>query len=214
MKAYKKVHKETVRSKLRMAIVRIRGVKNGFKRLKRIRGVNNGFKRLKRIRGVKNGIKRLKSSNGVEKEELILVSMDKGDVMGPILAVEEDLEHKLIDDLDEPLILLESYGMINKNELANGDVAPIIVVTPMAIIAPIVTVAPIVVAPIAVAPFVVAPIAVARVSPVVVAPVEPSFIRLGRKAYKIKQNRSWDVRSVYKNEFLLKEEHGIPITSV
>nr|GEY42647.1 hypothetical protein [Tanacetum cinerariifolium] len=71
-----------------------------------------------------------KSSNGVEKEELILVSMDKGDVMGPILAVEEDLEHKLIDDLNEPLIVLESYGMINKNELADGDVAPIVVVTP------------------------------------------------------------------------------------
>nr|GEY26724.1 hypothetical protein [Tanacetum cinerariifolium] len=34
---------------------RIRGVKNGFKRLKRIRGVKNGFKRLKRIRGMKNG---------------------------------------------------------------------------------------------------------------------------------------------------------------
>nr|GEX86846.1 hypothetical protein [Tanacetum cinerariifolium] len=191
MKAYKKVHKETLLKALQPPITFPATI---------IRFDENSGQCF--------------SSNGVEKEELILVSMDKGDVMGPILAVEEDLEHKLIDDLDEPLILLESYGMINKNELANGDVAPIIVVTPMAIIAPIVTVAPIVVAPIAVAPFVVAPIAVARVSPVVVAPVEPSFIRLGRKAYKIKQNRSWDVRSVYKNEFLLKEEHGIPITSV
>ncbi|GJS88234.1 hypothetical protein Tco_0770870 [Tanacetum coccineum] len=67
------------------------------------------------------------SSDKVEKEELILMSMDKGEVTGPILAVKEDLEQKLIDDLDEPLIVLESYGMINKNEFADGDVAPVAV---------------------------------------------------------------------------------------
>ncbi|GKC23653.1 hypothetical protein Tco_1025803 [Tanacetum coccineum] len=110
------------------------------------------------------------SSDEVEKEELILMSMDKGDVTGPILAVKEDLGQKLIDDLDEPLMVLESDGMINKNEFA--------------VVSPIVAVAPIVVAPIAIAPFVVAPIAVA---PVVVAPVEPSFVPLGRK---IKQNQA------------------------
>nr|GEW44474.1 hypothetical protein [Tanacetum cinerariifolium] len=49
-----------------------------------------------------------------------------------------DLEQKLIDDLDEPLIVLESYGMINKNELADGDVAPVDVVAPIAAIAPVV----------------------------------------------------------------------------
>nr|GFA92617.1 hypothetical protein [Tanacetum cinerariifolium] len=103
------------------------------------------------------------SSDEVEKEELILMSMDKGDVTGPILAVKEDLGQKLIDDLDEPLMVLESHGMINKNEFA--------------VVAPVV----------AVAPFVVAPIAVAPVAPVVVAPVEPSFIPLGRK---IKQNQA------------------------
>ncbi|GKC12482.1 hypothetical protein Tco_1009264 [Tanacetum coccineum] len=105
------------------------------------------------------------SSDKVEKEELILMSMDKD-------------------------------GMINKNEFA--------------VVAPVVAVAPIVVAPIVVAPIVVTPIAVAPVAPVVVTPIEPSFIPLGRKINKIKQNRSWDVRCVYKNEFLLKEEHGIP----
>ncbi|GJU07928.1 hypothetical protein Tco_1124358 [Tanacetum coccineum] len=31
------------------------------------------------------------------------MSMDKDDVTGPILVVKEDLEQKLIDDLDEPL---------------------------------------------------------------------------------------------------------------
>ncbi|GJX94608.1 hypothetical protein Tco_0349194 [Tanacetum coccineum] len=93
------------------------------------------------------------SSDKVEKEELILMSMDKGDVTGPILAVNEDLGQKLIDDLDEPLMVLESDGMINKNELA--------------VVARVVDVAPIVVAPIAVAP--------------VITPVEPSFIPLGRK---------------------------------
>ncbi|GKE24460.1 hypothetical protein Tco_1435972 [Tanacetum coccineum] len=103
------------------------------------------------------------SSDEVEKEELILMSMDKGDVTGPILAVKEDLGQKLIDDLDEPLMVLESDGMINKNEFA--------------VVAPVVAVAPIVVAPIAVAP----------VAPVVVTPVEPSFIPLGRK---IKQNQA------------------------
>ncbi|GKE72139.1 hypothetical protein Tco_1534180, partial [Tanacetum coccineum] len=101
------------------------------------------------------------SSDEVEKEELILTSaMDKGDFTRPILAVKEDLGQKLIDDLDEPLMVLESDGMINKNEFA--------------VVAPVVTVAPIVVAPIAVAP-------------VVVTPVEPSFIPLGRK---IKQNQA------------------------
>ncbi|GJW98749.1 hypothetical protein Tco_0180557 [Tanacetum coccineum] len=78
------------------------------------------------------------SSDKVEKEELILMSMDKGEVTGPILAVKEDLEQKLIDDLDEPLIVLESYGMINKNEFADGDVAPVAVVAPIAAIAPVV----------------------------------------------------------------------------
>ncbi|GJU77712.1 hypothetical protein Tco_1274782 [Tanacetum coccineum] len=92
------------------------------------------------------------SSDEVEKEELILMSMDKGDVTGPILAVKEDLGQKLIDDLDEPLMVLESDGMINKNEFA--------------VVAPVVAVAPIVVAPVA---------------PVVVTPVKPSFIPLGRK---------------------------------
>ncbi|GKB20756.1 hypothetical protein Tco_0854679 [Tanacetum coccineum] len=110
------------------------------------------------------------SSDEVEKEELILMSMDKGDVTGLVLAVKEDLGQKLIDDLDEPLMVLESNGMINKNEFA--------------VVAPVVVVAPIVGAPIAVAPFVVAPIAVA---PVVVTPVKPSFIPLGRK---IKQNQA------------------------
>ncbi|GKB30360.1 hypothetical protein Tco_0869761 [Tanacetum coccineum] len=76
------------------------------------------------------------SSDKVEKEELILMSMDKGEVTGPILAVKEDLEQKLIDDLDEPLIVLETYGMINKNEFADGDVAPVVVVAPIAAIAP------------------------------------------------------------------------------
>nr|GFA83041.1 associate of Myc 1 [Tanacetum cinerariifolium] len=95
-------------------------------------------------------------------EELILTSaVDKGDFMGPILAVKEDLQKNLIDDLDEPLMVLKSHGMINKNEFA--------------VVAPAVA---------AVAPFVVAPIAVA---PVVVAHVEPSFVPLGRK---IKQNQA------------------------
>ncbi|GJZ93417.1 hypothetical protein Tco_0665482, partial [Tanacetum coccineum] len=97
----------------------------------------------------------------------------KGDFTGPILAVKEDLGQKLIDDLDEPLMVLESDGMINKNEFT--------------VVAPVVVVAPIVVAPIAVAPFVVTPIAVAPVAPVVVAPDEPSFVPLGRK---IKQNQA------------------------
>ncbi|GKB43972.1 hypothetical protein Tco_0888914, partial [Tanacetum coccineum] len=78
------------------------------------------------------------SSDEVEKEELILMSMDKDDVTGPILVVKEDLEQKLIDDLDEPLIELESYGMKNKNEFADGDVAPVAVVAPIAAIAPVV----------------------------------------------------------------------------
>ncbi|GJX09112.1 hypothetical protein Tco_0198971 [Tanacetum coccineum] len=114
------------------------------------------------------------SSDEVEKEELILMSMDKGDVTGPILAVKEDLGQKLIDDLDEPLMVLESDGMINKNEFA--------------VVSPIVAVAPIVVAPIAIAPFVVAPIAVA---PVVVAPVEPSFVPLGRKIKHNQAEQKW-----------------------
>nr|GEU44557.1 hypothetical protein [Tanacetum cinerariifolium] len=76
-------------------------------------------------------------SDEVEKEELILMSMDKGDIIRPIFAVKEDLEQKLIDDLDEPLIVLESYGMINKNEFADGDVAPVAVVAPIAAIAPL-----------------------------------------------------------------------------
>ncbi|GJV77981.1 hypothetical protein Tco_1509565 [Tanacetum coccineum] len=87
--------------------------------------------------------------------------------------MKEDLGHKLIDDLDEPLMVLKPYGMINKNEFA--------------VVAPVVDVVPIVVAPVAVAPFVVAPTAVARVAPIVVAPVEPSFVPLGRK---IKQNQA------------------------
>ncbi|GJW47681.1 lysine histidine transporter 1-like protein [Tanacetum coccineum] len=91
------------------------------------------------------------------------MSMDKGDVTGPILPVKEDLGQKLIDDLDEPLMVLESHGMINKNEFAV--VALVVVVTPI----------------------VVAPIVVAPVAPVVVTPVEPSFIPLGRK---IKQNQA------------------------
>ncbi|GJT91104.1 hypothetical protein Tco_1079949 [Tanacetum coccineum] len=77
------------------------------------------------------------SSDEVEKEGLILMSMDKGDVTGPILAVKEDLGKKLIDDLDELLMVLELDGMINKNEFAV--VAPVVVVAP---------VAPIVVAPV------------------------------------------------------------------
>ncbi|GKE88774.1 hypothetical protein Tco_1566249 [Tanacetum coccineum] len=84
------------------------------------------------------------------------------------MAVKEDLGQKLIDDLDEPLMVLESDGMINKNEFA---VVALVVV----------------VAPIAVAPIVVVHIAVAPVAPVVVTPVEPSFIPLGRK---IKQNQA------------------------
>ncbi|GJZ91943.1 hypothetical protein Tco_0664008 [Tanacetum coccineum] len=76
------------------------------------------------------------SSDKVEKDELILMSMDKGEVTGPILAVIENLEQKLIDELDKPLIVLESYGMINKNEFADGDVAPVVVVAPIAAIAP------------------------------------------------------------------------------
>nr|GEV89101.1 hypothetical protein [Tanacetum cinerariifolium] len=135
------------------------------------------------------------SSDDVEKEELILMSMDKGDATRPILAVKEDLGQKLIDDLDEPLMVLESDGMINKNEFA--------------VVAPVVAVAPIVVAPIAVAPVAPVVVAVAPVAPVVVALVEPISFRWEEKSNKIKQNRSWDVRSVYKNEFLLKEEHGI-----
>nr|GEY69941.1 hypothetical protein [Tanacetum cinerariifolium] len=102
-------------------------------------------------------------SDEVEKDELIL--MDKGDVTGPILAVKKDLEQKLIDDLDEPFIVLESYGMINKNEFVDGVkliddldepfivlesygminknefvdgvVAPVVVVAPIAAIAPL-----------------------------------------------------------------------------
>ncbi|GJR79811.1 hypothetical protein Tco_0150596 [Tanacetum coccineum] len=66
----------------------------------------------------------------------------------------KDLGQKLIDDLDEPLMVLESDGMINKNEFA--------------VVAPVVVVA-------------VAPIVVAPVAPVVVTLVEPSFIPLGRK---------------------------------
>ncbi|GKE16705.1 hypothetical protein Tco_1424282, partial [Tanacetum coccineum] len=51
------------------------------------------------------------SSDEVEKEELILTSaVDKGDFTRPILAVKEDLGQKLIDDLDEPLMVLESDG--------------------------------------------------------------------------------------------------------
>ncbi|GJW27254.1 hypothetical protein Tco_0041065 [Tanacetum coccineum] len=76
------------------------------------------------------------SEDGGNLEELILTSaVDKGDFTGPILAVKEDLGQKLTDDLDEPLMVLESDGMINKNEFA--------------VVAPVVAVAPIVVAPIA-----------------------------------------------------------------
>ncbi|GKD62232.1 hypothetical protein Tco_1299741 [Tanacetum coccineum] len=86
------------------------------------------------------------SSDEMEKEELILMSMDKDDVTGPILVVKENLEQNLIDDLDEPLIVLESYGMINKNEFVDGDVAPVAVapvaVAPVAVVAPIAAVAP------------------------------------------------------------------------
>ncbi|GJS19614.1 transmembrane and coiled-coil domain-containing protein 4-like protein [Tanacetum coccineum] len=74
---------------------------------------------------------------------------ENSDFTRPILAVKEDLGQKLIDDLDEPLMVLESDGMINKNEFA--------------VVAPVVVVAPIVVAPIDVAP----------VAPVIVTPVEP-----------------------------------------
>ncbi|GKB49865.1 hypothetical protein Tco_0900618 [Tanacetum coccineum] len=70
------------------------------------------------------------SSDEVEKEELILMSMNKGDVTGPILAVKEDLWQKLIDDLDEPLMVHESDGVINKNEFAI--VAPVVAVAPQA----------------------------------------------------------------------------------
>ncbi|GKC52677.1 hypothetical protein Tco_1075422, partial [Tanacetum coccineum] len=97
---------------------------------------------------------------------ILTSAVDKGDFTRPILAVKEDLRQKLIDDLDEPFMVLEPDGMINKNEFA--------------VVAPVVALAPIVVAPIAVAPFVVAPIAV-------VTPVEPSFVPLGRK---IKQNQA------------------------
>ncbi|GKB30359.1 DNA/RNA-binding protein Alba-like protein [Tanacetum coccineum] len=72
--------------------------------------------------------------------------------------MKEDLGQKLIDDLDEPLMVLESDGMTNKNEFA--------------VVVPVVAIAPIVVAPIVVAP----------VAPVVVTPVEPSFIPLGNQA--------------------------------
>ncbi|GKC09360.1 hypothetical protein Tco_1000970 [Tanacetum coccineum] len=82
---------------------------------------------------------------------------------GSKVRVKEDLGQKLIDDLDEPLMVLESDGMTNKNEFA--------------VVVPVVAIAPIVVAPIVVAP----------VAPVVVTPVEPSFIPLGRK---IKQNQA------------------------
>ncbi|GKB65340.1 hypothetical protein Tco_0921526 [Tanacetum coccineum] len=120
-----------------------------------VQGLGSNYKRMGNV-----------SRDEVEKEELILTSaVDKGDFTRPILAVKEDLGQKLIDDLDEPLMVLEPDGMINKNEFA--------------VVAPVVAVAPIVVAPIAVAPFVVAPIAVA--------PVEPSFVPLGRK---IKQNQA------------------------
>ncbi|GJY48823.1 hypothetical protein Tco_0438779 [Tanacetum coccineum] len=72
------------------------------------------------------------SEDGGNLEELILTSaVDKGKFTGPILAVKEDLGQKLIDDLDEPLIVLESYGMINKNKFANGDVAPVAAVAPV-----------------------------------------------------------------------------------
>ncbi|GKC64202.1 hypothetical protein Tco_1096800 [Tanacetum coccineum] len=72
------------------------------------------------------------SEDGGNLEELILTpAVDKGDFTRPILAVKEDLGQKLIDDLNEPLILLESYGMINKNEFADGDVAPVVAVTPV-----------------------------------------------------------------------------------
>ncbi|GJY59526.1 hypothetical protein Tco_0459418 [Tanacetum coccineum] len=117
------------------------------------------------------------SSDEVEKEELILtLAVDKGDFTRPILAVKEDLGQNLIDDLDEPFMVLEPDGMIKKNEFA--------------VVSPVVVVAPIVVAPITVEPFVVAPIAIAPVAPVapiVVAPVVPSFVPLGRK---IKQNQA------------------------
>ncbi|GKE77640.1 hypothetical protein Tco_1543760 [Tanacetum coccineum] len=54
------------------------------------------------------------SEDGGNLKELILTSaVDKGDFTGPILAVKEDLWQKLIDDLDEPLMVLESDGMIN-----------------------------------------------------------------------------------------------------
>ncbi|GJX53242.1 hypothetical protein Tco_0281611 [Tanacetum coccineum] len=66
------------------------------------------------------------SEDGGNLEELILMSaMDKGDFTRPILAVKEDFGQKLIDDLDEILIVLESYGMINKNEFADAVVAPV-----------------------------------------------------------------------------------------
>nr|GEY76277.1 hypothetical protein [Tanacetum cinerariifolium] len=50
-------------------------------------------------------------------------------------ALKEDLGQKLIDDLDEPLIVPESYRMINKNDFADGDVAPVVVVAPVAAVA-------------------------------------------------------------------------------
>nr|GEZ36257.1 hypothetical protein [Tanacetum cinerariifolium] len=43
----------------------------------------------------------------------------------------EDVGQKLIDDLDGPLIVLESYEMISKNKFADGDVAPVAVVAPV-----------------------------------------------------------------------------------
>ncbi|GJY76981.1 hypothetical protein Tco_0482097 [Tanacetum coccineum] len=61
------------------------------------------------------------SSDEVEKEELILTSaVDKGDFTRPIFAVKEDLGQKLIDDLDEPLMMLEPNGMISVVKIGHG----------------------------------------------------------------------------------------------
>ncbi|GKF96563.1 hypothetical protein Tco_0292384, partial [Tanacetum coccineum] len=57
------------------------------------------------------------SEDGGDLDELIVTSVvEKADFTGPVLAAKEDLGQKLIDDLDEPLMVLESNGTINKNE--------------------------------------------------------------------------------------------------
>nr|GEZ69828.1 hypothetical protein [Tanacetum cinerariifolium] len=72
------------------------------------------------------------SEYGGNLKDLILTSVvDKGDFTRLILTGKEDVGQKLIDDLDGPLIVLESYEMINKNKFADGDVAPVAAVAPV-----------------------------------------------------------------------------------